>query len=281
MKSGFIAIIGRSNVGKSSILNSLIGTKVSIVTNRAQTTRLPVQGILNDARGQAVFVDTPGLLHETHDRLTKKLNDVISQVIQEIDLILYVVDPTRAIGNEEYSLLKLVENIPTAKKILVINKADLKEQPFKYEYQGLASKFGQVLEISAYNNRGLEALKDLVFEALPEGEILFPDGQFTTLDNRVWLSELIREKVFYYLHDELPYGIKINVLDVTEEEGLLKIDARIVTNDENHKGMIIGLKGRKIKEIGTAARKELEAILGQKVFLKLEVEVDPDWQRLF
>ncbi len=282
-KSGFVALIGRSNVGKSTLLNALVGTKVAITTPKPQTTRNAIQGIIHDRRGQIVFVDTPGIFEKGRDTLTKQLNATVKQSLEGVDAVVYVADPTRAIGNEEHMTLRLMEHV-TAPKILAINKTDLKNLPYVAEYRALADRFDVVLDISALRQRGLKPLVDTLFEKLPEGEPFYPEYQFSNMDHRFWISEHIREKVFIQLSQELPYSTAVEVdemEDRTTKEGtpLRYIKARILTSDTQYKRMIIGAGARKIKEIGWAARKELEQILNCKVFLELEVEVDPDWAR--
>lgn len=278
MKSGFAVIVGRSNVGKSTLLNGLIGTKIAIVTDKPQTTRNRIQGILDDERGQIVFVDTPGLFQKSHDVLTKRLNEVVSESLRDIDVVIYVVDPTRAVGNEERELMRLLEHVPKEKKLLVINKSDVSDKPFLHEYERMASQFSAVVQVSALNQKGLTELKERVFGMMGEGEAFYPKGQFTTVEHAEWIAEIIREKAFIYLQDELPYSVTVRVDEYGERKGIYHIHATLLTNAERHKRIIIGKAGMKIKEIGTAARKELEVALGQKVFLELQVDVDPDWQ---
>lgn len=280
-KSGFAVIVGRSNVGKSTLLNALIGTKIAIISEKPQTTRSRINGILNEERGQIVFVDTPGLFQKAHDVLTEKLNATVADALQGIDVVLYTVDPTRAIGNEEREMMRLLEAIPKEKKILVINKTDQFTRPFEHEYERNADEFAAVIKISALENKGIDELKDLVFDLLPEGDAYFPVGQFTTVEHAEWIAEIIREKAYKYLQDELPYSVSVRVDEYGEVKGIYRIHATILTSNERYKGIIVGRAGLKIGEIGTAARKELEVALNKKVFLKLEVDVDPDWQLRF
>ncbi|TAL19481.1 GTPase Era [Patescibacteria group bacterium] len=276
-KSGFAVLVGRSNVGKSTLLNALVGTKVAITSPKPQTTRQTIHGIVHDPRGQAVFMDTPGVFEKAHDRLTKRLNMIARDSLRDIDLVVYVVDPTRAVGNEEHIVLRLLENTD-APKILAINKTDLRDLPYLGSYEALAARFDQTVSISAEKGRGLKQLLDAVFELLPEGEPIYPEFQVTNLNQKFWIAELIREKIFTQLHAEIPYsaGVEINEME-KRENGLIYIRATILTAAERYKGMIIGAGGRKIKEIGAVARKELEIIWNSKVFLDLQVEVDERW----
>jgi len=277
MKSGFVTLIGRSNVGKSTLLNSLVGSKVAITTPKPQTTRLPVQGIVNDDRGQIVFVDTPGIMQVSRDPLTARLIQYVHESLKDVNVICYVVDPTRMIGNEEHQALAMIESIKVP-KILIINKMDEYVKPFIEDYRALASRFDEVIEVSALTNGNLNLLRDSLFEKLPEGEPFYPEHQFSNMPNEVWLAELIREKLFLRLREEVPYSVHVEVDDIqTRKDNTLYIAARVLTNQERYKRMIIGHKGQGIKEIGQATRNELEGVMDRKVYLELEVEFDPHW----
>lgn len=280
MKSGFAVLIGRSNVGKSTLLNALVGTKVAITSPKPQTTRQQIRGIVNDPRGQIVFVDTPGIFEEAHNRLTTQLNRAARSSLNGIDVVVYVADPTRAIGNEEHILLRMIDKVRVP-KILAINKTDVRNPPFISEYRNLADRFDLTLEISALRARALKDLVSAVFDRLPEGEPSYPEFQFSDLEHRFWISELIREKVFIQMGAEIPYTTAVEILEMEDKTSdsapLRYIKAVILTTNPRHKQMLIGRGGRKIKEIGWAARKELEAVLNTKVFLDLHVEVDERW----
>lgn len=276
-KSGFAVIVGRSNVGKSTLLNALIGTKLAITTDKPQTTRHAIQGILHDERGQIVFVDTPGILFKKKDALTKALNKKAKDSLEGVDVILYMADPTRSIGGEEQYLLRLLENIKTA-KILVINKIDLHAPKYLEEYHELSEKFDKTVELSALYRKHLKTLINEIFELLPEGEAIYPEFQLTNLDNKFWFAEIIREKIFNQLYQEVPYNINVEVDEMERRDNdVLYVHALIKISSLRYKKMILGHGGRKIKEIGTSARKDLEKIIGNKVFLDLEVEIDPRW----
>ena len=282
-KSGFVVLVGRSNVGKSTLLNALVGTKVAIVTPKPQTTRLPVRGILSNERGQVVFVDTPGVFLQKTDVLSVKLNQLVRDQLEGVEGILYVVDPTRAPGVEEEHLQKLLRRlaIPT---IVVINKCDLPEEkrPFMENARSIHVDQRATIEISALKRHDLNRLTDAIFTLLPEGDLYYPEGQWTDLPHAQWVEELVREKVFLRLKEELPYTIKVEVVETTTrgDHGEY-ISARIWTTEERYKKMIIGLGGRMIKQIGMDARKELEAATGKRVFLELEVRIDPEWPKRF
>lgn len=277
LKSGFAVLVGRSNVGKSTLLNTLVGTKVAITTPKPQTTRLPVQGILTRPDGQVVFVDTPGLMKKAKDELTKKLSQSIKDSLKDVDVIVYVADPTRSIGDEEKSALALIRDIQKT-KILVINKSDLKERPFSEHYRDLAPEFTAVVDLSALTGSGVNVLADMIFEAMPEGEPFYPLQQLTNMPSEMWLAELIREKLFLRLRQEVPYTTHVEVEEMeSREDGTLYAKATIYTNEERYKRMIIGRGGQGIKEIGQSTRNELEAVMQRKVFLDLTVDVDAHW----
>lgn len=276
-KSGFAVLVGRSNVGKSTLLNALAGSKLAITTPKPQTTRKPVQGIINDELGQIVFIDTPGVMQKSRDTLTKKLLQYVKDSLKDVDVVLYVVDPTRDIGNEERQVLRAMHRVK-APKILVLNKLDQRERPFLYKYEAVADEFDATIEVSALKGSNLNDLKELIFSFLPEGEPYFPDFQMSTIEQNEWIAELIREKLFLRLRKEVPYSIHVVVDEVEERDNdMLYIAARVLVNQDRYRKMVIGKGGRGIKEIGQAARKELEVVFQRKVFLDLEVEVDPYW----
>lgn len=276
-KSGFAAIVGRSNVGKSTLLNQLVGTKIAIVTDKPQTTRQAIHGILHEERGQIVFVDTPGLFLKSKDALTKILNQRAKESLDGVDVVIYMVDPTKPAGGEEQLLLQALQRLKTP-KILVINKIDLRAPKYIEDYRELGKEFNQTVEISAMKGKHIKSLVNAVFEYLPEGERLYPEFQMTNIDNKFWLAEIIREKIFHQFYQEVPYNINV-VVDETErrDNGIFYIHALIEVIDGRYKKMIIGHHGRKIKEIGSSARRDLEKILGEKIYLDLEVDVNPRW----
>ncbi len=282
-KSGFVALVGRSNVGKSTLLNALVGSKIAIVTPKPQTTRLPIRGILTDeARGQIVFVDTPGVFLQKKDALSQRLNQLVKEQLEGIEAILYVVDPTRAPGVEETHLQTLLAHahIPV---ILLINKCDLplEERPFMDDMQAIQVEQEETLAISALGHKELNRVVDALFELLPTGEWFYPPLQLTDLSHREWMAELIREKAFLRLRQELPYTLKVEINDLEQQNDIEHISATIWTTEDRYKKILIGAGGSMIKLIGTDARKEFEISMGKKVFLKLRVEVDADWMKHF
>lgn len=280
-KVGFAVLIGRSNVGKSTLLNSIIGSKIAITTPKPQTTRLPIQGILTADESQLIFVDTPGVLKKARDTLTKTLLDSVRDSLHDVDVIVYVVDPTREIGDEEKTVMQMIEKIQKP-KLLVINKIDLDRKPFIDFYRDLGEDFDEVLEVSALKGSHVKTLVNTIIAHLPEGELLYPEHQLTNMPNTVWLAELIREKLFLRLRQEVPYSTHVEVDEMeTRQNGMLYIKGTIFTTEERYKRMIIGKGGRGIKEIGQSARRELETVTNQKVFLELDVQVDPHWTERF
>lgn len=277
-KSGLITLVGRSNVGKSTLLNTLIGTKIAAVTDKPQTTRNVIHGVLNNPIGQAVFIDTPGIFKEKHNHLSSQLTESVHESLKQIDLVIYVADPTKPIGSEEREVLSIIRKL-SIPKLLVINKSDLqdKEKEFLEDYKALADEFQGIFELSALRNRHIKPLIDKVFELLPPGEPLYPEDQLTNVGKNFWIAEIIREKIFLALRKEVPYTTHVEVENVEEKPDVIVIKANVYTYDRKYKEMIIGRGGRAIKEIGIAARKELEQATNKKVFLELEVETDKHW----
>lgn len=279
MKSGFVALIGRSNVGKSTLLNTLVGTKIAATSFRPQMTRNEIHGVITTPEGQAVFVDTPGIFKDKKNLLSAKLVNKVKNILeQELDLVIYVVDPSREIGPEERAAFGMVRhlNIP---KLLVINKCDLppSERQFEIDYEAWDKEFDGVFKLSALRASHIKPLKEKVMELLPEGESMYPTEQWTNIDNYFWIAEIIREKIFSVFEKEVPYAITVEVDNIEEKPDITVISARILTNQERYKKIIIGRGGQKIKEVGKLARRELETAINKKIYLELEVEVDKHW----
>ncbi|PIR78440.1 MAG: GTPase Era [Candidatus Magasanikbacteria bacterium CG10_big_fil_rev_8_21_14_0_10_36_16] len=278
MKSGFAVLIGRSNVGKSTLMNTIVGTKIAATSFRAQMTRQVIHGVVNDPEGQIVFVDTPGIFKDKKNRLTGKLIEKAKEALAGVDIILYVVDPSREIGDEEKYTYGLIRHLDIP-KILVINKSDLHQDEKKHlqSYLEWGQDFAGVFELSALRASHIQPLVKKVVELIPEGELIYENAQLTNITDVFWIAEIIREKVFSVFDKEVPYSITVEVDNLEEKPDIFVISARILTDAERYKKMIIGKGGLKIKEIGQMARRELEQSLNKKVFLELEVEVDKHW----
>lgn len=283
MKSGLVSIIGRSNVGKSTLMNALVGRKIAATSNTPQLTRHHLHGVMNTDEGQAVFIDTPGVFKGAKTQLNSKLKEKAEEATEGVDLILYVVDPTRKIGDEERTVYGMVRHLDKP-KIMVVNKMDVGKENIKYrqDYKIWEPNFEATFEVSAKQNKGLDPLKKEIMRLLPEGEKLYPEDQLTNITKEVWVEEILREKIYDAMRQEIPYSTtaKVDKIELKEDEegkDMFVIEARIITNKENHKSMLIGENGQKIKQIGRMARKELEYALNKKIYLDLEVEYNRHW----
>ena len=283
MKCGTVALIGRPNVGKSTLVNSLIGQKVAITSPKPQTTRFPIHAVFNSEEGQIIFVDTPGIFNKATDALSKKINQKSSDAFSEgTDVVLYIVDHTRKRDFEEAKVLGMVRKIDKP-KILVFNKSDIEDPTFLPQYKFLEEEFKDIFYISALEEKNLKALLNRIFELLPEKkEKMISENEYVypalNMDSKIFLSEIIREKVFLKTRKEIPYTTTVIVDEITEKKtNLTVIKARILTTDEKYRKILIGLGGRRIKEIGMMARKELETATKRKIFLDLRIEVDKHW----
>ena len=286
MKIGKVLLMGRPNVGKSTFVNNLIGQKVAITSPKPQTTRFAIKALYEEERGKIIFVDTPGIFGKAEDRLSKTINTRTLNIIrEEVDLVIYMIDHTRKRDFEEARVLGLVRKIDKP-KILVVNKVDLQEKTYLPQYKFLEDEFKYVFEISALHTTHFKLLLDKIFELLPEKgseeipkDLVYP---LINLDSKTFISELIREKVFLMMGEEIPYRTTAIVDEVAERDnGITYIKARILTTDDRYKKMLIGAGGRKIKELGSYARKEIALAINKKVFLDLTVETDPHWQETY
>jgi GTPase len=283
VKTGAVAIIGRPNSGKSTLINSLIKEKVSIISSRPQTTRNTLSGIMNDNESQIVFFDTPGI-YKADNKLGKIMVKYAEEAIERTDIIIHIVDASRkdAYGSEE-QILKLLKktNKPA---ILILNKTDLvkpKESilPLISQFTG-DTVYEAVFPISARNGEGMDRLIPQIKELLPEGERSFPEDIYTDQTERFLVSEIIREKLFYELNEEIPYGIIVEVVSFKEkpEKNIIDISVNIYCEKKSHKAIIIGKNGAMLKKIGTEARIDIEEVLGTRIFLELWVKIKTEWR---
>ena len=279
-RSGFIAIIGRPNAGKCTLVNALVGKKVAIVSTRPQTTRNRIQGIVNRDDGQIVLIDTPGL-HRPANALSRQMMDEVQQAVQGIDVLSLIVDSTAEFGAGDREALEWVRRF-TGTKFLLLNKIDRIAKahllPLIDRYRREA-EFREIFPISALTGDGLEELMNSWTSYLPESPPYFPPDQFTDQPERFLAAEFIREKAIVSTREEVPHSVAVLVDNFEETERLLRIRATIYVEKEGQKGILIGKGGSMLKKIGSDARHELEAILGMKIFLELYVKVQPNWRQ--
>ena len=284
-RSGFVSIIGRPNAGKSTLLNALVGEKLAIVTPKPQTTRNRIQGIVNlrpakgRPAGQVVFIDTPGV-HKPESTLNRKMMQEVHDALESRDLVLLIIDVTQSFGPGDQFVLDLLKRTG-GPVFLLLNKIDLVEKgkllPLIARYSTLHD-FAEVIPISAAKRDGLEVLLTKIVQALPPGPRYFPPDQVTDQPERFIVAELVREKVLLHTGQEIPYASTVLVERFEENPKLTKISALIYCEREGQKKILIGKGGEMLKKIGTAARLEIERLLGTKVFLELFVKVQPDWR---
>lgn len=282
MKSGFTAIIGRPNVGKSTLLNCILGQKIVITTDKAQTTRKRIKGIYTTEQGQIVFVDTPGV-HKPLNKLGEFLLDEAKVAVPDADLILFLVDGSEPAGKGDKWIAEniLKTNIPV---IIVMNKVDKIKKMDKVEenllsYKTLFNKNYPVVKISAKTGRNIDTLIKNIYKELPQGEMLYPEDVVTEETMRDVTEEIIREKILLNTSDEIPHSVAVKVENYFEQEDIDKVYATIFCEQKSQKGILIGKGGSLLKKIGTEARLELEKIVEKKVFLSLEVKVEKDWRK--
>ena len=280
-KSGFVTLIGRPNVGKSTLMNHLIGQKIAITSDKPQTTRNRIQTVYTDERGQIIFLDTPGI-HKAKNKLGEYMVNVAENTLKEVDVILWLVEPTTFIGAGERHIAEQLSKIKTP-VILVINKIDTvksKEEilTFIAAYKDILN-FAEIIPVSALKEMNIEDVKSSIFKYLPAGPQFYDEDTVTDQPMRQIAAELIREKALRMLDDEIPHGIAV-VIDQMKERpnGIIDVDATIVCERDSHKGIIIGKGGSMLKRIGTAARMEIENLMDTKVNLKLWVKVRREWR---
>ncbi|BCK87898.1 GTPase Era [Sideroxyarcus emersonii] len=276
--SGFIAIVGRPNVGKSTLLNHLIGQKISITSRKAQTTRHRITGILTEGATQFVFVDTPGFQTQHTNALNRSMNRVVTSSLREVNVVLFVLEARHFDERDQQVMELLPQDRPV---ILVINKADLLENkaellPFIEKISALRH-FAAIVPVSARQGKQLDTLLDAIRPFIPEGEHLYAEDEITDRNERFLAAELLREKVFRFTGEELPYSVSVVIEQFKQEGKLRRIHAAILVDKEAHKAMLIGSKGEKLKEIATQARLDMEKLFDGKVFLEVFVKVRSGW----
>jgi GTP-binding protein Era len=278
-KSGFVAIVGRPNAGKSTLLNRLVGQKVAIVTSKPQTTRNRIQGIVTRPDGQIIFIDTPGL-HSPDSALGRQMMHEVAAALEGIDVLLLMVDASRNTPHADDLLLERAKRF-SGKTILALNKVDgLPKQTLLPLIEAFhkACEFAAILPISALKGNGCEDLLSEVFRLLPEGEPYFPEDQVTDQPERFLAAEIVREKAIQSMYHEVPYALSVKVEKYEDLPKLLRIEATMNVERDSQKKILIGRKGEMLKKIGTQARKELEELLDKKIYLGLFVKVVPDWR---
>ena len=286
MKTGFIGIIGRPNVGKSTLLNAVLGEKIAITTDKPQTTRNTIRGIYTnipdgdyDKGVQMIFIDTPGI-HKPHSKLGAFMTESAINTFKETEVVLFLVDDKIDKGPGDRYILEMLKEVKTP-KLLIINKIDkMDPEYFKaiYEEYSQMNVFDDIFGISALEEKNIDALLKRLSDFLEEGPMYFPEDMVTDHPERFIVSEIIREKILLYLQDEVPHGVAVEIEQYKEEENITRIGAVIYCERKSHKGIIIGKQGKKLKGIGKSARLEIEALLGTKVFLELWVKVKENWR---
>ncbi|PNV63466.1 GTPase Era [Clostridium sp. chh4-2] len=281
LKSGFVTLIGRPNVGKSTLMNHLIGQKIAITSDKPQTTRNRIQTVYTDERGQIIFLDTPGI-HKAKNKLGEYMVNVAEHTLKEVDLILWLVEPTTFIGAGERHIAEQLKKVTTP-VILVINKIDtVKKQEeiltFIDTYKDICD-FAEIVPVSALKDKNTDLMTELIFKYLPYGPQFYDEDTVTDQPMRQIAAELIREKALRLLNDEIPHGIAVTIEVMKERgDGIMDIEANIVCERDSHKGIIIGKGGSMLKKIGTSARREIEDLLEMQVNLKLWVKVRKEWR---
>jgi len=292
MRSGFACIVGRPNVGKSTLTNALVGQKVAITSDRPQTTRHTIRGIVHRPEGQLILVDTPGI-HRPRTLLGERLNALVSDTWSEVDVIVMCFPANEAIGPGDRFIAEQLASVPRAAKVALVTKTDVAdkqrigEQLLAVQELGvqLGINWAQIVPVSAVTNDQTDLLSNLLLELLPEGPALYPDGDLTDEPEMVMIAELIREAALEGVHDELPHSIAVVIEDMVLREGrpedrpLMDIYAHVFVERESQKHIVIGKGGSRLKEVGTTARQSISKLLGVPVYLDIRVKIAKDWQR--
>jgi len=281
VRSGFVALIGRPNVGKSTLMNSFVGEKVAIMSDKPQTTRNKIRGILTNDEGQVIFLDTPGI-HKPHSKLGQQLVKIAQNAFQEVDLILFLVDAYEGIGAGDRFIIQHLKKASTP-VFLVVNKIDRVHPdsllPLIDQYRSLHT-FQEVVPVSALQGNNMSTLLQLIMKYLPEGPMYYPSDQVTDHPEQFIVAEIIREKILHLTREEIPHSVAVMIEEMKLRKGkkLLDIHAIIFAERESQKRILIGKQGRLLKEVGKRARQECEALLGYPIYLDLWVKVKKDWR---
>ena len=279
-RSGFVSLIGRPNAGKSALLNALVGQKVAIVADKPQTTRTSIQGVTTTPEAQIVFLDTPGI-HKANTPLNKRLMDTVRGSLEERDLLLFVADAAKNFGDEDRHAIDVARRTETP-VVLVLNKIDLVKEkakllPLIEQYKAVYD-FADYVPVSAIKRKGLDELRKVIIERLPEGPAYFPEDHITDQPERFLAAELVREKVLLATRQEVPHSVTVTVDKWEETPRITRIYATIRVERDGQKAIVIGSKGAMLKKIGTLAREEMERLFGIKIYLDLHVRVQPGWR---
>ena len=281
-RSGFVSLIGRPNVGKSTLMNCIIGEKISIISSKPQTTRNKIQTILTKDNFQAVFIDTPGI-HKVKSKLDNYMIKSVESSLNSVDLILYLVEPYSKIKDSDLEIIERLKSVKTP-VFLVINKIDEVEKPVLLSVIESYNKqfdFKEIIPISALKNKNIDELLDSIYRYLPEGPQYFPDDMITDQPERQIVSEIIREKALYLLQDEIPHGIAVEITSMkarADKKDLVDVDATIYCERDSHKGIIIGKHGAMLKRIGSMARTDIQRLLGSQINLQIWIRVKKNWR---
>jgi GTP-binding protein Era len=281
VRSGFVAVVGRPNVGKSTLVNALVGQKVSIVSDKPQTTRGRIRGIRNSEDVQIVFTDTPGF-HKPRTLLGERLNRMVEDSTDQVDAVVLVVDAAAGVGRGDGYVARARVEPLRCRKVCAVNKVDLlrgHDAVPQLDAAARLTSFDDVVPVSARTGRGVDELLGVLTEALPEGPAHFPADEVTDQPVEYRVAEIVREKALAATFEEIPHSVAVQVEEMQRDGDLTRIDAVVLVERESQKGILIGKGGAMLRQIGTEARKELEPLLGTKVFLGLRVKVQPEWQR--
>ncbi|MGB3345766.1 MAG: GTPase Era [Candidatus Humimicrobiia bacterium] len=281
-KSGFVGILGRTNVGKSTLVNNLVKQKVAIMSPKPQTTRRRIRCVINRENYQMVFVDTPGI-HKPHDKLGERLNAAALGFLEEMDVILFMIEASGAIGKGDKFVAEKLNSIDKP-KILVLNKIDLIDEDEieeKISETEKLGKFEEIIPISAKYNKNLDILLESLSCFIPYGPPYFPEDMLTDQHPKIWVSEIIREKALENLREEVPHSIAVEVekMEKRKDKDIIEIEATLYVERDSQKGIVIGKNGSMLKKIGSLARKEIELFLCEKIFMRLWVKVKKDWRK--